>query len=446
MKATKQIIALLLLLTVTMLAQNAYVMDVSGEKRMFNVQDNASDDLDVTGAYTIEFWAYVDSTGSRPDKMVSRGPDGSTGNLWEINVADIGASGTKIQLHIKRGTSDYYFATDTLAFNTWYYISYTYTPDKNGDGVEDDPRGLLHVDGIRVGSRASTNFALPASDSLLMFFAQPGTGYLPYDGSFDGFRFSDSARYGWGDYTAPSLEDTLESDARTVLLFNFEDNTQLPPVNTSDKNFTIENGLDGSSFLLTTSNYVVNPVPVELTKFEASVKGDVVLLSWETATEVNNYGFSVQTKSAISDNWKEIGFINGAGNSNAPRQYSFVDTRNIAGEVSYRLKQIDINGDFEYSDVITVNTLGKATYKLAQNTPNPFNPSTKISFTIPEAGNVKLNVYNSLGQLVKVLVNKNLQAGTYQYQFNANGLSSGIYFYSITVNGFTDVKKMNLLK
>lgn len=85
-------------------------------------------------------------------------------------------------------------------------------------------------------------------------------------------------------------------------------------------------------------------------------------------------------------------------------------------------------------------------YILEQNYPNPFNPSTNITFIIPETGVVKLNIYNILGEIVSELVNANLEAGFHQYQFNASNLSSGIYFYSISVNGFTKVKKMNLIK
>ncbi len=194
-------------------------------------------------------------------------------------------------------------------------------------------------------------------------------------------------------------------------------------------------------------------VPVELINFTSSVSSSTVVLNWTTATEVNNYGFDVERQilnQAQNDipKWEAIGFVEGHGNSNSLKEYSFVDSDIPVAEQtrSYRLKQIDIDGTFKYSEVVTVELTSSMEYKLTQNHPNPFNPSTQISFSMPEAGVVKLNIYNVLGEVVSELVNENLEAGFHQYQFNANNLTSGIYFYSISVNGFTQLKKMNLIK
>lgn len=89
-------------------------------------------------------------------------------------------------------------------------------------------------------------------------------------------------------------------------------------------------------------------------------------------------------------------------------------------------------------------------FSLEQNYPNPFNPSTNISFTLPQTGNVKLNIYDALGNLVETLFNGNLNEGSHQVTFNSNGLTSGVYYYSIIYSSdsktFTDTKKMILLK
>jgi hypothetical protein len=85
-------------------------------------------------------------------------------------------------------------------------------------------------------------------------------------------------------------------------------------------------------------------------------------------------------------------------------------------------------------------------FVLAQNYPNPFNPSTTFHFALPSADNVKLVIFNILGQEVAEVVNKHHAAGTYDYFWNANNLSSGIYFYKLTTNKFSSSRKMVLLK
>ncbi|MBT8391448.1 MAG: T9SS type A sorting domain-containing protein, partial [Ignavibacteria bacterium] len=85
-------------------------------------------------------------------------------------------------------------------------------------------------------------------------------------------------------------------------------------------------------------------------------------------------------------------------------------------------------------------------FELSQNYPNPFNPATKIRYTLPEAGNVKLVVYNLLGEQVEELVNEFKEAGVHTINFNAENLNSGVYIYKIELNGFTDAKKMQLVK
>jgi hypothetical protein len=86
------------------------------------------------------------------------------------------------------------------------------------------------------------------------------------------------------------------------------------------------------------------------------------------------------------------------------------------------------------------------TYTLYQNYPNPFNPTTNIKFSIPQSGNVKLVVYDVLGKEVATLVNNFLSAGSYNFDFNARGLASGIYLYRIEANNFVKVNKMLLIK
>ncbi len=85
-------------------------------------------------------------------------------------------------------------------------------------------------------------------------------------------------------------------------------------------------------------------------------------------------------------------------------------------------------------------------YRLEQNYPNPFNPSTTIKFSIPEKSNIELTVYNQLGEFIQTLVNEEKTSGNYEVTFNAQSLSSGVYFYQIRANNFVSTKKLVLLK
>jgi hypothetical protein len=85
-------------------------------------------------------------------------------------------------------------------------------------------------------------------------------------------------------------------------------------------------------------------------------------------------------------------------------------------------------------------------YSMAQNYPNPFNPSTNIQFDLKDEGQVTLRVFNSVGQQVANLLDENLPAGRHSAVFDATGLPSGVYFYKLSVNGFSEVKRMELVK
>ncbi|MEI7485395.1 MAG: choice-of-anchor V domain-containing protein [Ignavibacteriota bacterium] len=88
----------------------------------------------------------------------------------------------------------------------------------------------------------------------------------------------------------------------------------------------------------------------------------------------------------------------------------------------------------------------KKDFKLYQNYPNPFNPSTSIKFDVPKAGDVKIVVYDAAGKEMQTLVNSVFQQGSYETSFNGSNLNSGVYFYKITANGFTETKRMLLIK
>ncbi|MEO8665995.1 MAG: choice-of-anchor J domain-containing protein [Ignavibacteria bacterium] len=98
---------------------------------------------------------------------------------------------------------------------------------------------------------------------------------------------------------------------------------------------------------------------------------------------------------------------------------------------------------------VGINPIGSnipTEYALKQNFPNPFNPTTKINFDLPKSSNVKLTIFNSLGQVVMNVFEGYKSAGSYQAEFNGNLLASGTYYYRLETESFTDTKKMQLIK
>jgi hypothetical protein len=219
--------------------------------------------------------------------------------------------------------------------------------------------------------------------------------------------------------------------------------------NTSNNTITLYGMNSFSLFTLGDDN---SPLPVELTSFIATVtKQNQVELNWQTATEINNYGFEIERFVIFSpsknDNWQKIGFVKGNGNSNSPKYYSFIDQNPVGGKLKYRLKQIDSDGSFSYSNEIVVDVNIPKVFALEQNYPNPFNPITTISFTLQEDGLTTLKIYDLLGREVKTLVNEELKAGQiHRINFDGSRLASGVYFYKLESKNKSMIRKFVLMK
>jgi hypothetical protein len=191
-------------------------------------------------------------------------------------------------------------------------------------------------------------------------------------------------------------------------------------------------------------------IPVELSSFTAASDENSVTLNWSTATETNNSGFSIERKTTLDERWKEVGFVPGFGTTTERKSYSYTDENLAIGNYSYRLKQVNFDGTFEYSNSVIIEVFSPEKYTLAQNFPNPFNPSTTIEFSIPQTSNVTIEIYNVIGERVASLVNKTLAAGYHRTDFNASNLPSGTYVYRLKASGqngtFIETKKMLLMK
>jgi hypothetical protein len=274
-----------------------------------------------------------------------------------------------------------------------------------------------------------------------------GAGLPNFAGLIDDIRIWNTVR------TQSEIANNKESELRgtesgLLAYWNCNEGAGTILYDYSDCNYnsTLINGTAWSS------NSPVTPLPVELVSFIASSHRLNAELRWKTATEVNNYGFEIEKKRMKDElgimKWEKIGFVEGNGTTNAPKEYSFTDKHLSAGTYSYRLKQLDRDGQYGYSlSVEVIVGVVPKLFALEQNYPNPFNPSTTIGFTLQESGLTTLKIYDAIGREVATVVNENLEAGMYhQKTFDARNLSSGVYFAKLTSGGKSQLKKLMLMK
>jgi hypothetical protein len=212
-------------------------------------------------------------------------------------------------------------------------------------------------------------------------------------------------------------------------------------------------GTHGNGMFYTT---IDAPLPIQLASFTGRVQSNgSVLLQWRTISELNNYGFFVERKRESEPTFSELpnSFIPGHGTTNEPHDYSYIDATVSHGNWQYRLRQVDLDGTVHYTEPISVSVVTGVdvsalpmVYELYQNYPNPFNPSTTIRFALARPGQTTLKIFDVLGREVATLVNERKVAGQHRVEWVPTNLTSGLYYYRLTADGYVNVKKLVLMK
>lgn len=192
-------------------------------------------------------------------------------------------------------------------------------------------------------------------------------------------------------------------------------------------------------------------LPVELSRFDANTDGDQVELRWTTAVENDNAGFTIQRVVRMDGSdgtYENIGFVDGHGTTSSPRRYSFEDQEYPyqAEALVYRLKQIDQTGGTTLSDPVTVKLDPPSQSRLFGSVSNPVRGDATIRFELARSAEVRLSVFNALGQRVARLVDGQQDAGRQSVRFTTSGLPSGIYFIRLQTNGETQSKRMTIVR
>jgi hypothetical protein len=446
-------------------AEAVYALEFSGSDYVTFGQ--ATNELGVT-VFTLEAWVKragggvpmrtgeggFDGGGGQPKifpvftKGMGEGDADANKNLnFFLGITETGFIGADFEDN-SGGINHPVWGVTTLAIGTWYHIAATY----------DEQTWRLYLNGVLDKTLTLSSAFTPQSEShqhaALATGLQssgntaPASGY--FSGMIDEVRIWDVARTQAELFANKDLPISIPTP-NLIGRWGLNEGSALFVNDASGR------GTEGSIIGGGTS-WIENPMslPVELSSFSAKLNSGTVTLNWRTETEVNNYGFEVErkTQDVRSERWEKIGFVDGYGNTNSPKEYSFIDKSPTGGrQLSYRLKQIDNDGSYEYSNIVEVEFV-PTEFALYQNYPNPFNPTTTIKYSIPSVTLrqaqsdiiVTIIVYDVLGNEIATLVNEEKPAGYYETEFNATGIASGMYIYRMQAGTFVRIKKMMILK
>lgn len=288
-------------------------------------------------------------------------------------------------------------------------------------------------------------------------FVDKGTAGNYTDGSAR--LFSARASSGGGavrvdgiDGAAPA-SNLLSSNSGSLLLGARSDNSyhlngSIAEVIIYNTNLSAADRSTVEQYLSSRYNITSGALPVELSSFTASMESQKVELKWTTAAEINNSGFKVERRAEKSGSadWEPIGFVQGHGNSNSPRNYEYTDLTPPCGKVSYRLRQVDFDGKYKFSGTLELVVDLPKQNSLLQNYPNPFNPATIIRYQLSQTAEVSLVVYDMAGREAAVLAKGQKSPGYYEVAFDGSRLASGIYVYMLKAGKFHSDKKISTVE
>jgi len=188
------------------------------------------------------------------------------------------------------------------------------------------------------------------------------------------------------------------------------------------------------------------PLPVELAGFEASLAGESeVHLRWSTASETGSAGFEVQRRGVEGAPWQKVGYIESKadqGTTNEKTTYQFVDNAlpYEANSLTYRLRQVDVDGTTNVTEEVTV-TRSPQEVALLSPFPNPARSHVTTRFSVPEQQHVKLELYDVLGRRVRTLLDGKRE-GRQETKVGVSDLSSGVYFLRLKAGGLVKTERV----
>lgn len=216
-------------------------------------------------------------------------------------------------------------------------------------------------------------------------------------------------------------------------------------------------GQTGTEYILG-SESGENPLPVILSSFTGTIVNAYPVLAWTSESESENMGYIIERRLKGTPPWDQIATysnapaLEGHGTTSEPHNYEFTDESTLAGMAyEYRLSDVNYSGKSHPLDILEINTPeGNATlvtqFCLKEAYPNPFNPTTHISYEIAAPSDVKIIIRDINGKSIQEWSYTNQHAGNYALIWDASDQPSGVYIFQMIANDFIDSKKMVLMK
>ncbi|MEM6335607.1 MAG: T9SS type A sorting domain-containing protein, partial [Bacteroidota bacterium] len=189
------------------------------------------------------------------------------------------------------------------------------------------------------------------------------------------------------------------------------------------------------------------PLPVELTAFDAIAGPEGVDLSWTTATETDNAGFAVEVRGPDADTFEQVAFVGGAGTTAEPQAYRFRVESLDLGPHTFRLKQIDFDGQFEYSNEVETTVTPSTPFVLSAPYPNPAVERSTLEIGLAEAQDVRIAIFDVQGRRIRTVHDGELSANrTYRFGLEVSTLPAGTYLIRVAGPRLDETRRFTVIK
>lgn len=359
----------------------------------------------------------------------------SNPHFWinEFHYDDQGADNNEfVEIVVPYNFTDFSNLTLSLYDGATGQVYGSYTADTFTQGAVQDSFLLLSVaiPGIQDGP---DGFCLDYKGNVIQFLSYEGS-FTAIAGPANGLTSTDIGVF----------EDGTDPDGNAL---------QLSGTGTIYREFTWSAPSPQTAGQVNSNAQIDQTLPVNLTSFTATDSSGSVVLEWTTASEIANSGFILERKTEQDAdfyeiaNYADVKALRGAGYSSAAHSYRYIDKPG-KGRFEYRIKDADYAGRVTVlaTRQVEISNPVATDFLLLSNYPNPFNPGTRIRYTLPEDSRIQLDVFDAGGHKIRTLFNGFQKQGVHHIAFDAQGLASGVYFYRLQTKTQVLTKKMLLVR